>query len=91
MTPSFPPYTFLYSTKNVPGYQNKPRMFLIALEIGISRKNTKIYGAMIPPHLLPIYVSDKLVVGEICYQMIMQGFNATLVKENKKIWMLILW
>jgi hypothetical protein len=43
----------------------------------------RIYGATIPPHLLPVYVPDRLVIGEICYHTIMQGFNATLVKDKK--------
>jgi hypothetical protein len=31
----------------------------------------RIYGAMIPPHVLPIYVPDSLVIEEICYQNVM--------------------
>jgi hypothetical protein len=34
------------------------------------------------PHLLPAHVPDRLVVGEICYQTILQGYNATLVKDK---------
>jgi hypothetical protein len=33
--------------------------------------------------LLPIYVPDQLLLGEICYQTILQGYNATLVKDKK--------
>jgi hypothetical protein len=36
------------------------------------------------PHLLPIYVPNWLVLGEICYQTILQGYNATLVKDKKR-------
>jgi hypothetical protein len=35
------------------------------------------------PQLLPIHVSDRLIAGEICYQTILQGYNATLVKQEK--------
>jgi hypothetical protein len=31
-----------------------------------------------------MYVHDRLVVGEICYQTILQGYNATLVKDKKR-------
>jgi hypothetical protein len=36
------------------------------------------------PHLLPIYVPDRLVLGEIFYQTILQGYNTTLVKDKKR-------
>jgi hypothetical protein len=42
-----------------------------------------IYGATIPPHLFSVYVPNRLVVGEICYQFIMKGSNASLAKEKK--------
>ena len=44
----------------------------------------KVFDATGAPHLLPIYVPDRLVLGEIFYQTILQGYNATLVKEKKQ-------
>jgi hypothetical protein len=44
----------------------------------------RICGATEAPHLLPKYVPDRLVVGEIAYQIVLQGFNASLLKEAKK-------
>jgi hypothetical protein len=44
----------------------------------------RVFSATGAPHLLPIYVPDRLVVGEICYQTILQGYNATLVKDKKR-------
>jgi hypothetical protein len=43
----------------------------------------RVFGATRAQHLLPIYVPDRLVVGEICHQTILQGYNATLVKDKK--------
>jgi hypothetical protein len=43
----------------------------------------RVFRATRAPHLLPVYVPDRLVVGEICYQTILQGYNATLVKDKK--------
>jgi hypothetical protein len=43
----------------------------------------RVFGVTGAPHLLPIYVPDRLVLGEICYQTILQGYNATLVKDKK--------
>jgi hypothetical protein len=43
-----------------------------------------VFGATGAPHLLPIYVPDRLVLGEICYQTILQGYNATLLKDKKR-------
>jgi hypothetical protein len=36
------------------------------------------------PHLLLVHVSDHLILGEICYQTILQGYNASLVKDKKR-------
>jgi hypothetical protein len=44
----------------------------------------RVFGATRAPHLLPVYVPDRLIVGEICYQSILQGYNATLVKDKKR-------
>jgi hypothetical protein len=44
----------------------------------------RVFGATRAPHLLPVHVLDRLVVGEICYQTILQGYNATLVKDKKR-------
>jgi hypothetical protein len=43
----------------------------------------RVFGATRAPHLLLVYVPDRLVVGEICYETILQGYNATLVKDKK--------
>jgi hypothetical protein len=43
----------------------------------------RVFGATGAPHILPSHVPDRLVVGEICYQTILQGYNATLVKDKK--------
>jgi hypothetical protein len=44
----------------------------------------RVFGATGTPHLLPIHVPDHLIFGEICYQAIMQGYNASLVKYKKR-------
>jgi hypothetical protein len=49
-----------------------------------ARPTSGFSGATGAPHLLPIYVPDRLVLGEICYQTILQGYNATLVKDKKR-------
>jgi hypothetical protein len=41
-----------------------------------------IFGAIGAPHLLPTYVPDRLVLGEVSYQTILQGLNISLVKEK---------
>ena len=47
----------------------------------------KIYGAMKPPHLLPRFVPDKLVLQEVAYiQTIIHGIRGMLYKSNKSIW-----
>jgi len=44
----------------------------------------RVFEATKAPHLLLAHVPDQLVVGEICYQTILQGYNATLVNDNKR-------
>jgi hypothetical protein len=43
-----------------------------------------VLGATKEPHILPSHVPDWLVLGEIFYQTILQGYNATLVKDKKR-------
>jgi hypothetical protein len=44
----------------------------------------RVFGATGTPHLLLTHVSNRLIVGEIYYQTILQGYNATLVKDKKR-------
>ena len=44
----------------------------------------RIYGATDPPHLLPKYVLDKLVLAEIAFHNMIIGFDSFLTKEVKK-------
>jgi hypothetical protein len=45
-----------------------------------------ISGCLGPPthHIYYLHIPDRLVIGEICYQTILQGYNATLVKDKKQ-------
>jgi hypothetical protein len=43
----------------------------------------RVFEAIRAPHILPAHVPNQLVVGEICYQTILQGYNATPVKDKK--------
>jgi len=45
----------------------------------------RIFGSG-SPHFFPTYVTDKLVLGEICYQNILQGFNSSLIKDKYHQW-----
>jgi hypothetical protein len=55
------------------------------LVLGRKVHHLKIFGATRAPHLLPAYVPDRMALGEICYQTILQGFNASLVKDKKMV------
>jgi hypothetical protein len=48
------------------------------------RTYLRIFGATRAPHLLPAYVPDQTSAGRIFYQTILQGFNASLVKDKKR-------
>jgi hypothetical protein len=45
----------------------------------------RIYGVTTPANLLPKYVSNIVVLGEIAYQTILQGFDVSLTKDSIKI------
>jgi len=44
----------------------------------------KVFRSIEAPHLLPVYFPVRLVVGEICYQTILPGYNDTLIKDKKR-------
>jgi hypothetical protein len=46
----------------------------------------RIYGAMKPPHLLPWFIPEKLVLQEVAYQTIIRGM---LYRSKKAIWPLL--
>jgi hypothetical protein len=51
--------------------------------LGEQETYIKVFDATRAPHLLPIYVPERIVLGKICYQTILQGYNETLVKYKK--------
>jgi len=44
----------------------------------------RVFEATRAPHLLPSHVPYRLVVGEMCYQTVLQGYNTTMVKDKKR-------
>jgi hypothetical protein len=44
----------------------------------------RVFGATEAPHFLSAHVQDWLIIGETCYQTILEGYNATLVKDKKR-------
>jgi len=45
----------------------------------------RIYGVIASPHIFPKFVPNRLILSEISYQTILQGFNASLAKDARKI------
>jgi hypothetical protein len=43
-----------------------------------------VFEATGAPNLLHVHILDRLFFGEICYQTILQGYNASLVKDKKR-------
>jgi hypothetical protein len=54
----------------------------------VFRRNKHLYiimfGATSAPHLLPVHVPNHIILGNICYKTILQGYNASLVKDKKR-------
>jgi hypothetical protein len=45
----------------------------------------RIFGAMKPPHLLPHFIPDKLVIQEVAYQTIINGAGGIFYTSKKAI------
>lgn len=43
----------------------------------------RIYGVTDPPHILPKYVLDRLILSEIAFQTMIVGFNNFYLKRRK--------
>ena len=46
----------------------------------------RVYGSQAKPHVLPLYVPDKLLAREISYQIMAESVTQTLKKEKKRGW-----
>ena len=45
----------------------------------------RVFGSFKTPHALPRFVTDKMLLQEVCYQMTF-GFSKVLTKGKKKPW-----
>ena len=46
----------------------------------------RVYGSIDEPHVLPLYVLDKLLAREIAYQTVGHGLTKSLREEKKDSW-----
>lgn len=46
----------------------------------------RVFGSKARPHVLPLYIPDKLLAREICYQIMAESVTQTLKEEKKKGW-----
>ena len=46
----------------------------------------RIFGSQAKPHVLPLYIPDKLLAREIAYQIISEGVTQTLKRNKKQVW-----
>jgi hypothetical protein len=44
----------------------------------------RVYGAMKPPHLLPQFVPDNIVLQEVSYQTIIHGVGECYIESKRK-------
>jgi hypothetical protein len=49
-----------------------------------TRTYIRMFGAIGAPHLLSVHVPNHLILGDIFYQTILHGYNASLVKDKKR-------
>ena len=46
----------------------------------------KVFGSKARPHVLPLYIPDKLLAREICYQIMSESVTQILKEEKKRGW-----
>jgi len=46
----------------------------------------RVFGCFIPPHVLPIFLLDRLVCREIAHQIVLGGISKGLKEVQKKVW-----
>jgi len=46
----------------------------------------RLFGSLIKPHVLPLYVLDKLLDQELAYQITVEGTSKTLKDSKKHMW-----
>lgn len=46
----------------------------------------RIFGSHANPHVLPLYIPDKLLAREIAYQITSEGVTQTLRNKKKQVW-----
>ena len=46
----------------------------------------RIFGSIFQPHILPLYVPDKLLAQEISYQLTVEGMSRILKSNKKLMW-----
>jgi hypothetical protein len=78
---------FIIFHQECPRLSKKLRRFSHISTTGILKKNIPISGfsEQLAPSPFSMYVPNKVVLGEIFYQTILQGFNASLIKYKKRV------
>lgn len=46
----------------------------------------RLFGSLTKPHVLPLYVPDKLLARELAYQITIEGTSKTLRNSKKQVW-----
>ena len=46
----------------------------------------RVFGSQARPHVLPLYIRDKLLVREVAYQISAEGVTQTLKRAKKHVW-----
>lgn len=46
----------------------------------------KVLGSYVDPHVLPLYIPEKLLCWEVEYQTVGHGITKALKYYNKKVW-----
>ena len=46
----------------------------------------RVFGSITDPHVLPLYIPDKLLAREVAYQIVEKGMSRNLKESKKQVW-----
>jgi len=75
--------------KPTPRVSNEANIDLTSIESWFGEENftyIRVFGSITDPHVLPLYIPDKLLAREISYQIVEKGMTRNLKDSKKQVW-----
>ena len=83
------PIHYLIFNKPAPKISEQAVVDLTAVAIWFGEEKftyIRVFGSQAKPHVLPLYIPDKLLAREVAYQISAEGVTQTLKRAKKHVW-----